>query len=211
MGLYVLDVTGPASIDYGAGNDWEGVVCSIDEGHRRAGRRTTNLKLKVLGSSLMDFSTTTFADIVVSDHALRVLREEGLTGFEVRPTLITSSHGANGLGELPTMWEFIVTGWGGVANEESGISLREFCPSCRHVVYNGLASPRSLRVSDWDGSSFFLVWPMTRYCFLDGRAREVLERHGLSGVSFREIEDLEPTDCFTPGPLPVEFNDKSNG
>ena len=202
MEFYRLQVIGRNIVDYAEGNDWEGITCSIDKGHRRAGRRITELILQVTSPEILDFSLTFLSDIVITDRALQILRDEQLKGFEVKPARITTHPAGLDMKELPTLWEFLVTGWGGMASEKSGITLEKSCPACRHMEYAGLSNPKTLLSQrEWDGSDFFFIWPMPRYCFVAEHAIEIIERRQLTGVRFTPIGDLPPTDGFSPGTL----------
>ena len=78
-------------VDYGEGNDWEGIVCSRDPGHQRAGARTTVLKLKITRRRIVDFSSTILADLVITDRAYECLRRCEFSGFKVKPTEIVGA------------------------------------------------------------------------------------------------------------------------
>jgi hypothetical protein len=84
MAFYKRQVGEKLFIEGASGNDWESIRCARDPGHQRAGRRATNLRLDVLSWNVVDFSRTQLSDVVITDHALNILRDSGLTGFEGR-------------------------------------------------------------------------------------------------------------------------------
>lgn len=85
-------------------------------------RRTRDIDVRDVASwNVTDFSTTILSDVVITQHALDVLREEGLTGFEVRPVEIDKLPLGKRRLELPRVWEFVVTGTAGPAHKASGL------------------------------------------------------------------------------------------
>lgn len=82
------------------------------------------------------------------------------------------------------MSELVVTGWSGIAPEASGIREVERCPACGHLRYSGIEEPRELLdVNNWDGSDFFMVWPLPMFRFVTGRVAEVCAKHKISGIT----------------------------
>src|ERR1051325_1366598 len=114
MAFHELQVSRERKFVEGASsNDWESVICARDPGHQRAGRRVTELFLDIVSWNVTDFSRTMLSDIVITDHALQVLNEAGLTGFHVEPTKVENVPGGVKRVDLPKLWEFVVTGDGG--------------------------------------------------------------------------------------------------
>ncbi|MEP0766966.1 MAG: hypothetical protein HRF45_10560 [Fimbriimonadia bacterium] len=84
---------------------------------------------------------------------------------------------------IPKLWEFVVTGWGGVAPEQSGIRLVERCPGCGSRKYTAEQDATKLvDWSQWDGSDFFRVYPLTAYLWVTEQAARVLRKRKLRGV-----------------------------
>lgn len=180
------------------GNDWEGIVCPEDPGHQRAGRRVTPLHVDIVRSKIVDFSST-LLDVVITDHALNVLRTEGLTGFTVKPTVIESYAKRCDPQSTPTLWEFVVTGRGGNAHQDSGIVLKEKCDACGYVKYSAFENGIVVDEAVYDGSDFFTVTEYPKYILINERAKSVLEAHCLTNVSFVESSELQwPVGVIKP-------------
>ena len=190
MVFYKLGYKKELCVELGLGNDWEGILCPKDEGHRRAGRRITELKLKLLSPCIVDFSWTFLADIVVTDRVIQVLRKEGLTGFETKPTTIVSTLKAVDVQKLPKFWEFIVTGTGGHAHPDSGIRLKWECKACATERYSAYEHGIIVDETKWDGTDFFSVVEYPKYILITERAKKVIEDHNLTNVKFTPSHEL---------------------
>lgn len=167
------------------------IYCSANPGHRRAGKRLTNLSVVLPRRDVPDFVWTWKSECLVQDRVLTVFREHGITGFEVRPA---SAHfRVRTEADPPRLWELVVTGWGGVAPEASGVRLLESksCSVCGHLVYSGFDDPsRLIDESQWDGSDIFIVWPLPRFIFVTERVADVIRSYKLTGVVLQRQEDL---------------------
>jgi hypothetical protein len=74
---------------------------------------------------------------------------------------------------------------GGVAPAESGIRQVYYCPGCRATDWSDLSNPEGLiDPRNWDGSDFFVIWPMPAFFFVTERVVEVFRRSGLKGAEF---------------------------
>jgi hypothetical protein len=138
---------------------------------------------------------------LLQERTLTLLRSAGFTGFEVRPVEARFRRSTE---RPPRLWELVVTGWAGMARPESGIRLDEpaSCSVCGHLRYTGLRNPGSLiDESKWDGSDFFMVWPMPMFVFVTDGVRRTVREHHLTGVRVVPVSDLGPADGFSPGRL----------
>ena len=100
------------------------------------------------------------------------------------------------------MSELLVTGWGGIAPESSGIREVDRCRACGHLLYSGIEEPRELiDIDKWDGSDFFIVWPLPRYRFVTARVAQVCNKYRLSGVSLNR-NFPSPSRAVLPGYSP---------
>ncbi|MCX5661858.1 MAG: hypothetical protein NTW19_19445 [Planctomycetota bacterium] len=144
-----------------------------------------------------DFRWTWNSDCILTAKAIEVLRDEHVTGFEARPIRAASPRQA-----LPPLWEMVVTGWGGMASEASGIQLTYRCPGCGHLKYSGaLQADALVDESRWDGSDVFMVWPMPRFFLAAPRVTTIIRKHKLTGVRAVPLHKLNLRDGFTPGRL----------
>jgi len=177
------------------------ITCPIDSGHQHSGKRLINLNVVLQDGAVEDFVWTWYSECLVQERTLELLRSNGFTGFEVKPV---NSRFVDSAKNPPKLWEIVLTGWAGLARPESGIQLdgRRSCSACGHLRYTGLQNPEELiDRSAWDGSDFFMVWPMPRYLFITERVRDAILDNHLSGVQITAISELKKTDGFSPGRL----------
>ncbi len=197
----------------------ESVRYPVDPGHARVGKRLTDLSVLLTSRRIPDFVWTWYSDCLIQDHVLRFFRGQGFTGFDVKPC--SGSHedrarrpdlcddnpglraGEAAQLEIPTLWELVVTGWAGVAPPESGVRLAKFCPACSHRVYSRFTSPTKLiDESQWDGSDFFMVWPLPRYTFITDRVAKAIRGNKLRGALLKPLSKLEcKVSSLSPGRL----------
>jgi len=188
--------------DWDDGMDLEQILCPVNPGHQRGGKRTTDLKIVLLGSHVEDFVWTN--ECVIQDRVLQLFRENGVTGFEAKPVKARFARSS----EAPSvLWELVVTGWAGVASPESGIMLdkEKSCPVCGCLHYTSSTDySKLINLEQWDMSDIFMVWPLPRYIFITDRVRKLIESEGLTGCSFIAPKDLPHSrygSGFSPGRL----------
>ena len=174
------------------------ITCRTNRGHLRAGKRLSNLDLIIPCEPVPDVVFTWMSECLVRDRVLQVFREERVTGFSTQPAKgrIATTGSPVGLTEL------LVTGWGGMAPEASGIREVERCQDCGHLRYSGLEEPRDLIDSkNWDGSDFFMIWPLPRYRFVTNRVAEICRKHSITGVALERNFPV-PSGRIIPGYTP---------
>jgi hypothetical protein len=177
----------------------EKIRCPINAGHSR-GRRTSPLDIVIPCDPPPDVIFTWMSECLIQEQTQRAFVSEGLTGFSVLPAKAKTD---KTLRPVP-VYELIVTGWGGLAPEDSGIRETQRCPGCGLLVYSRLEAPEKLiDVERWDGSDFFMVWPLPRFRFVTERVVETCERYGVTGVTFSENwpSDRRVSTGFSPGRL----------
>jgi hypothetical protein len=172
-------------------NRWDSIVCAKHKGHQRAGRRLTELSLDVLSWNVVDFSRTMLSDIVVSQHALDVLRDANLSGFAVKPVRLSSYPAGVDGSKLPALWEFIILGTGGRAHRDSGISILRTCDECGLIRYSAFENGIVVDPSSYDGSDFFAVVEYPRYLLVNERAKSVIESSRLTNVRLVDSRTLK--------------------
>jgi len=123
--------------------------------------------------------------ILVSPRFQEMLAKVEATGFEFNPTEMRL-----GFEHSPADREYqqlVVTGWGGIASEESGVRpiKSERGPFC----YSPCSDPsKLLDHSQWDKSDFFRIWPVGM--FVSDRIARVIREHRLKYVEMTSIERL---------------------
>lgn len=178
-------------VEGSSANDWESVVCQKDPGHQRAGRRVTGLYLDVLSRNVVDFTRTMLSDTVITDHALQVLRQARLTGFEVQATEVRSVLNGVRRSELPLLWEFVITGSGGPAHKSSGIVQLWKCQACGLVQYSAFEHGIVVDETTYDGSDIFTILEYPRRLLVSHRAKSAIEKARLTNADFVESSKLE--------------------
>jgi hypothetical protein len=171
-------------VEGASANDWESIACEKHPEHQRAGPRITELFLDILSWNVVDFSRTMLSDIVITNHALNVLRAARLTGFEVRPTQIKELPRGVKSSALQSLWELVVTGKGGPAHKASGIVRLQECDECGLVRYSAFEHGILVDESTYDGSDFFSISEYPKYVLVSSRARAAMEQARLTNVGF---------------------------
>jgi hypothetical protein len=111
-------------------------------------------------------------------------------------------------GPAPELEELVVTGWAGQSPGASGITLEEYCRECGYTHYSAPTHPEHLiEESQWDGSDFFIVWPMPGHIFVTERVLQVATANNLKGAAFVPVSEMRHlADGFTPGSLEHYFS-----
>ena len=178
------------------------ITCSLEPGHRRGAGRSSDLNVKLPEGTNTDFVWTWHSDCLVSSRALKAFSDKGLTGFSVRKTSVLNMCSTENCTEY---WELMPIGWGGLAPSESGIELIEYCEVCRYTQYSALTNPsRLIDQKQWDGSDFFIVWPLPRFIFVSPRVREVIEEANLTGASMKLARSIRSRRAGTISPGRLE-------
>lgn len=176
------------------------IECPLSPGHKRA-RRREKLDLVIPCSRPPDFVFTWMSECLIQSSVLRELKHNQITGFETRPARATIKK----TGATVDVAELVVTGWGGIADERSGIREIERCSGCGLVRYSGVSDPTHiLNPASWDGSDIFMVWPLPLYRFVTERFVQLVRDSGFTGVSFvQAFPALKRgvSSGFTPGRL----------
>jgi hypothetical protein len=179
------------------------ITCRTNPGHMRGGKRLSNLDLIIPCDPVPDVIFTWMSECVVRDRVLEVFRDEHITGFSTRPAEGRSAK----TGSPIRLAELLVTGWGGIAPEACGIREVARCRECGHLRYSGLEKPRELiDITNWDGSDFFMIWPLPRYRFVTSRVAEICRKHSITGVALERNFPI-PSAWVIPGYSPGRLSD----
>jgi hypothetical protein len=167
----------------------EGVVCPINDDHQRAGKRLSDLSITLPTRAARDDLVWTWgSELLLRDRVLELFNANGFTGFRAKPVKVKFKRPD---GDPPRLWELNVTGWGGMAGAESGIKLVEECSACGLLRYSACENPGKLiDTSNWDGSDFFMVWPLPKFIFVTDRVARLIRDSRLTGAVLQRTVDL---------------------
>jgi hypothetical protein len=171
------------------------------------GKWTTPVKVAVKRRQMGDIVWS--EECLIQDHVLQIFRSEGLTGFDVDPAdvRVLFPHKPK-----PVFWELKVLGWGGIAPEESGIRRIDDPFGSGKSTYTPFSDAEKLvDLGQWDGSDFFIVWPLPRFYLVTSRVVEVVQRHELKHCRFVPLQEWsqdEPNVLLGPGRLSDWFPDE---
>lgn len=157
--------------------------------------------IKLGGSRVKDFTWTWHNQCLIQDKVRQMFEEQGFTGFKVHPISAKwkrrpACQEVDGIEnpslDIPTLWELIPIGWGGVAPEESGMHLIDVRPSDGRRTYSKFTDPSILiDENQWDGSDFFILWPLCGSIFISDRVAQFIKTEKLKGVTLTRIQDLK--------------------
>jgi hypothetical protein len=126
------------------------------------------------------------------------LKERQLSGYTSTPLKVNDRKSKVAIN---SDWSLLIpTGWGGIASKKTGIRIKEYCPYCEHVEFCNLTNAKELvNLDAWDGSDFFMIWPLPRFIFVSEEAKHIMD--GMQGAEFVKMEDLDYTGSLAPGKL----------
>lgn len=187
----------------GPGMRFETESCSSNPEHLVRQRRLRPLRLIAPVRPLTDFQWTQYDECVVNARVKAAFTEAEISGVTFRK--VESFTTAGDRFNTHELHELVVTGWGGMARENSGVKVIEECPYCHRRVFSCFTSPGQMfDLERWDGSDVFLIWPLPRYILAIGKVRDLIATNRFSGVRVRSITDLPMNpliDTLTPGSL----------
>ena len=173
---------------------WDPIHCKEVPDHARTGARIGHLQL-IAPAKPQDFYWTWYSDCIVTVKVKQAILDAKLTGCEFQPTKVL---GHNGL----ELWELRLLGWGGMAPRTPGIHLLERCPTCRYLHYSCWADASQIvDWNQWDGSDFFMVWPLPRYIFISEKALAFFESNRFSGLKIARATEFNCESGLSPGRL----------
>jgi hypothetical protein len=144
--------------------------------------------VKVAGAA-GDIVWTWYSECLFSDRLVNLLQSERIKGLAFRSATVLAPSGKP---LAQSYQEVLVTGWAGMAPAESGIRLEESCPGCGHLQYSCFTDPSKLiRDAQWDGSDFFIVWPLPGFIFVSSKIETLFRRHNISPRRFMPMSELK--------------------
>ena len=168
-------------------------VCPVDPYHRRVKRTWQPLDVEVKHNKRDETMiwVGTPSRILVHESILNDLQKLGFSGHHPMPATIRFRDGSQSY----EYSELVVTGWGGVAPEASGIRITQECPACGRKRYSATTDASQLiDRNQWSGDDFFIVWPLPRFVLITERVKHYLEAARTKSFS------LKPQARFQPHP-----------
>jgi len=169
------------------------IVCPVNDGHQRSSGRLNNLTVIIEDGDAFkyDFIWTWYSEPMINERVAKILKDEDLTGYELKPVTIKKVK-KNNPKKIPQYQELNVTGKAGV-HPDTGLIVVERCDACKHVDYRGWKNKLIIDEKKWDGSDFFHLDPYPGGIFVSERVKEVFEKHKVTGVKFTPSEECKDT------------------
>ncbi|MCW3098391.1 MAG: hypothetical protein JWL77_4009, partial [Chthonomonadaceae bacterium] len=117
------------------------------------------------------------------------LQEHNIGGWEVAPVRV---EGTRYFESIPTMYQLIVTGNGGVPITDPPVEKRSHCDVCGRTEYVGI-KPHSfqLDLSQWDGSDIFRFGAdYSGYIFITDRLANGFRNAGFKNYELATVESF---------------------
>ncbi len=177
------------------------IKCPVDSTHNSTCGLIGPLSIVLVSKHVGDFVWTWLSDLLVGERARAFLRENKLSGYRLKEAGVRFRRAE--YGPPPRLWEFKATGWAGMASPASGVELVDSCTACGMLDYRLRNASRVVDPKRWDGSDFFMVWPMPRFIFLSDRAATLLRKAKLKGITVLPANELklDVRILLTPGRL----------
>lgn len=151
----------------------------------------------------LDAFATPRGSFVFTRRVFAAMEDARLTGWLMNPATVSFADGtvSTHYGEL---W---VYGFGGIALPSTGCKLLWRCQGCGQREYqDGIIRGKAVRQARWDGSDFFIVWPLVKYPICTDRAKDVLERFRMDKIVFRKPEeDVTPISGYGDTAVPPYY------
>jgi hypothetical protein len=185
-------------MDDGSPYQIEKIRCPLNPKHAR-GKRNSPLSMIVPCDPPPDLIFTWMSECLIQESTRQLFDREGLTGFSALPAMAK----LEGTRRSIEVHELAVVGWGGMAPPASGIREVERCNACGRLRYSRLENAEKLvNPENWDGSDFFIVWPLPRFRFVTERVVELFRRYEITGASFSaNIPSSMSRSGYSPGRL----------
>ena len=182
-----------ASWPSGAKLEYQKVFCTVKPVDHLGvrDRITTPITADLANLEPHDFVWTWLGECLVQKPVLEVFRNFGFTGYEAIPAKVRFKSWAR---RPPEFWELAIRGSAGLASSESGIRMLRKCPGCGLTDYSRATVPaRVVDKSQWDGSDFFRVEPVSGWIFVTNRVVAALQANAFTGWSAKLPGDMQDT------------------
>src|SRR5271165_773406 len=183
----------------------ESVECDVFKALRL--RKSTPSEVLLDPKHHDDFLWTWYHDVFVRDHVAAALRDSGLNGFELLPTIVMSGSPDRG---LPRLWELRVTGFAGFASSKMKVEKMQYCERHRAATYKLDGSFfEMIDPMKWDGSDLFTVWPFPLLYIASEKFMDFYRKMHFTGVEFEPVLERLHLGQASPG-LPEQWFSPNN-
>lgn len=176
--------------------------CPITTEHLDGSRRVGSLAVKLEHNHRDELMIWCRVEgLAIHERLLAEFEQQGFTGYRTKPATVTFRDGS----ASSDYREFVVTGWAGIAQPDSGISVKISCPACHWKTYTGVKNYEKLiDWNQWTGEDFFIVWPLPRFVLVTERVAMWLLGREVKSFCLRGLDDPDQsvgTSGFTVGRL----------
>jgi hypothetical protein len=180
-----------------------GTYCPLDPKHVFSAKKG-RLDIRYKYTKRHPMIWTVYAECLLRHDLVHRFKKEGFNGLELVDATVRFRGGEV---ERDEYKEVVVTGWGGRARPESGIHLVRHCPGCGAAWYTRHTNPGEiLDPTQWDGSDFFMIWPLPSSIMITGRVADWLRANKIEVCTYGDVTLADPLIAKTkpigsPGPL----------
>ncbi|NJD91094.1 MAG: hypothetical protein FIA91_06215 [Geobacter sp.] len=160
---------------------YETIKCPEYVAHMRSGKRLTDLQVILSSDNIGDLVWSWSNDCIITERVRQLLQAQDFRGYITRPVEVIKikKKAKTIMTELPSLWELVVTGSGGVIHEASGVRLKYTCDKCGLRRYSNPTQDGILVDNNqWDGTDFFRVEPYG-YILVSERVKEFISHNNL--------------------------------
>lgn len=170
--------------------------CPLNPEHRGL-MRADKLKVRLKGGRQDDLVWTQSNECLLQRQVQDWLLSQNWGGFKLKDVEWSSRANA---GDDLKLKELCRQGFGGQAVTDA-LALRERCEACGRETYRGDGLGFSVDLEKWDGSDFFIVWPLPKYLVVTDRVAKGLIARRFSGFGLLPTEDFVFRGTYSPGRL----------
>jgi hypothetical protein len=174
------------------------------------------LKVMVSRKSLeLDLLVTQYDDLLISERAAKIFREQEFSGLEVADDVDIYLRGER---QRRKFFLFLPRGFGGLVHPSSGVRISKFAHEQFTFVLPSDPRWKSDPVHYLTAGDVFRIWPFHSQVFVSSRFRSITQESKLLGFEFLPFEAREPKrdsdfDSFffkrlNVGPPPRWLSDK---
>jgi hypothetical protein len=145
------------------------------------------LDLSCKNSNFSDFEWPALHTVLVRERVLEFFQEYKITGWQSAPVRI---EGTRYLEYIPTMYQLLITGHGGVPVTNPPVEELSYCDACGRTEYKrGVVHSFQMDLSQWDGSDIFrFAAPYNGYVFVTQRLADGLRKVGFHNYELVTVE-----------------------